>query len=238
MQGLRTWLVMGAMCATPAAVGAEELKLLTTLVPGLIEQVDPMGEFTGPGAQTLQRLMQEARQPYQLQAAPLARSLLDAKAAPWTCAVGAVRQPATESQYAWIGPLSRTHLVAMTRLDDARVLETPADLKGLRILVARAAVADGVATELGLTISRISNDTVAYRMLQHGRADVWLASELVVNRVLGQESGAPLRRAMSLRSIEHFLACHPGLPAADLKRLNAAAAALRARGDLAQYGLR
>ena len=74
-------------------------------------------------------------------------------------------------------------------------------------------------------------------MLQAGRVDFYLGNDMVT-RIAIKAGGEPEPQVLySFGRIDLFMACHPSTPAAVVEQLNAALAQLRAKGELAEFGL-
>jgi len=92
--------------------------------------------------------------------------------------------------------------------------------------------------EHGVTGYEVNDLGTGLRMLQAGRVDFWLGSEVSARFVIRAMQGPVPRALYSYGQLELHMACHLGTPAPIVERLNAGLEQMRRDGELAAFGVR
>jgi polar amino acid transport system substrate-binding protein len=193
--------------------------------------------ITGPGAVLLTRLQEVSGVRVSSRVIPYARAMLSETVKPGTCLIAMTRTPERETQYRWVGPWSSSAIALYARQGETRRVMGPEDMRGATIAALRAAPTAAWLKERGLDSYEVNDVATGLRMLQAGRVDYYLGND-VVTRLAIRASGEPGPRAIySFGRIELYMACHLSTPAAVVEQLNAALAQLRAKGELAEFGM-
>lgn len=236
--GWLLWVVWAVgLAAAGVAHAAGELHLVVYPNPGLFE-VGADDSLSGKGMTLIQRMGGVSGITLNVQSLPIPRALATGAATPNHCLVGMIRTPEREASFAWVGPVGGGSVVAYVRADDTRPLKDASDLRGRQLVTQRDSAMASALRQQGLAPYEANNPLGALRMLQAGRADVWVASELSAQPTLDTAGGAAVRPALVLQRVEIYLACHLGSEPELLTRLQQAVQRLRRQGELTEFGLR
>lgn len=196
------------------------------------------GRFTGPGAPMLARLEATSGLRINGSSMPIARALQTGMRKPGTCLVGLPRTPERDSAFLWAGPWATSSITLYGRAMETRRVQGPEDLRGARIGVLRETPPAAWLKEHGLTGHEVNDVATGLRILQAGRIDYWLGSDLVTRFAAKAGDGPPPRALYSFGRIDLYMACHPATSAAIVARLDKGIEQLRRNGELAEFGLR
>lgn len=224
------------LCLSAASHAQDPAIDLLVYPAGIFEISD--GRLGGPGTTMLARLQTASGVRLNQQLMPVARAMQTVGLKPATCLVGLPRTPEREAQFRWAGPWASGNTVVYGRFDETRRVEGPQDLRNARIAVMRESRQAVWAKEQGLSSHEVNDVAVGLRMLQAGRVDFWLASEVSARHVI-QTSGGPAPRALhSFWRVDLHIACNNDTPAATVERLQAGIDQLRRNGELAEFGVK
>lgn len=231
-------LFLSLLLSLACCVRAQGVDMLVFTAPGLFEQA-PDGRISGPGGDMIHRIAAVSGVDVRIQVLPPARVIQTLMQQPGACVAGLPRRADNETQLRWLGVLSHSQLMLYGRLDEARRINGPDDLRGQSVVVQRNAYPATWMREHGLQAQEARDTLTALRMLQARRADFWLSNEIIAQRAFQSLGGGPHARPLqTLGQVTTHLACHRDTTPAALDKLRAAVEQLRRDGELVPFGVK
>lgn len=233
----RPALLTALLLSFTASAWSQAVDLLVYPNGGIFD-IDKQGGIGGPGAALVARLQSASDVQLNPQVMPIARALQTIAQLPNTCLVGLPRTPDRELDFRWAGPWASTSIALYGRAGEQRHVDGPQDLRGARIAVLRQSIPAAWLKEQGLTSQQVNDAAAGLRMLQAGRVDYWLGSDMATRLVIKTIPGPAPRVLYRFGRIDLYMACQLSTPAALVERLHIGLQQLRRNGDLAEFGLR
>lgn len=218
-----------------AQAQAASVNMLVYPNAGIFEMID--GRIGGPGETMLLRLQAITGVQFNQQVMPIARALPTLATTPGTCAVSLPRTPDREAHFRWTMAWISGAIVLYGRATENRLIRGPEDMRGANIAVLRDSLPAAWLKEHGVTGYEVNDLGTGLRMLQAGRVDFWLGSEVSARFVIRAMQGPVPRALYSYGQLELHMACHLGTPAAIVERLNAGLEQMRREGSLSEFGV-
>lgn len=231
------FVVLSALLGSSTVIHAQDLTVDLLVYPAGIFEVSDRS-IGGPGTAMLDRLQAVSGVQFKQQLMPVARALLTVAKKPRACLVALPRLPERENQYRWAGPWASGTSVLYGRADETRRVDGPADIRTASVAVLRESRQAVWLKEHGLMGHEVNDVRVGLRMLQVGRVDFWLSSDISARYVIKMSGGPAPRTLYSFGRVELHLACNPAMEASTVDRLQAGIDQLRRNGELTEFGLK
>ncbi|SFU76128.1 substrate-binding periplasmic protein [Pseudoduganella namucuonensis] len=221
-----------ALCLGSAACAADPVTIVSSENAPFAYTDARTGKVAGVTTDILAAVFKRANIAYAAEIYPWARAYMMGKSNADTCVFPVTRLPEREALFQWVGPLSVNTWVLFARADFSSRLEGLEDLRSQHI---GGLLEDGPSQYLkaqGLNVELVGDNKHNIRKLAAGRLTLW-ATGLERGRILAEEMGVTgLKPVFLLREVDHYMACHPGMPPATMAKLNKALESLRGEGAL------
>ena len=229
-------LLLSLAASTRAQAQVPAVNMLVYPNAGVFEIVD--GRISGPGEAMLMRLQAISGVQHKQQVMPIARVLQTLATKPDTCAVSLPRTADREAHFRWTTPWIISAITLYGRAQETRQITGPEDLLGTQVAVLRESLPAAWLKDHGVTGYEVNDMGTGLRMLQAGRIDFWLGSEVSARLAIRAMQGPAPRPLYSYGRLELHMACHLSTEAAIVERLNAGLEQMRREGELAEFGAR
>ncbi|WP_108124026.1 substrate-binding periplasmic protein [Saccharospirillum mangrovi] len=238
---MHVWRRMALFMAVLPALAAAEPVSLQVLTehspPG--EYLGADGRVTGATADMVRELMQRQGLEGDITLLPWARAYALAQEGPDIVLFETARTAEREARFKWVGPIKRVVSGLYARADSDVAVNSLDDARQVQGICAYLGGSGGnQLSELGFTnLERPAQPDQCLRMLQHGRVELWLTSD-IGHRPYLLESGldeSALRLAYSLEYRYLYLAFSLDVPDATVAAWQATLDAMKTDGTLAEY---
>jgi polar amino acid transport system substrate-binding protein len=226
---MRPFLLLLLCCTLAAPAQAQDLHLLTEHMPPASMLED--GKVTGRAVEQVRELMRRAGIGYKLDLMPWKRAYTLAQTEGGACVFQATRTPEREALFQWVGPISETDWVLFGRAGRNYKVAALQDAKGLRIGAYAADVRAETLRAQGFDLDVVVNDELNPQKLLMERIDLWVTSTRSAASLLGRLGLAgQVVPVLVFNKVKLYMACGPGVSAAQVKAMNGALDAMRQDG--------
>ncbi len=217
--------IMLAAFAHPAT--AQTLHLITEDNPPFNYRDAETGQLKGAAHDLVTVLMEKADIPYSVDLLPWHRGYRRALEAPNTCIYGINRTYDREDLFEWVGPLFDSGW-ALYGYDKTTKLETLTDIVDEVVVVKSGdAVANAfAAARPDVKMLAVETDRIGVRLLERGRADLWLTGIVHVSKSAELEGVAEPELKLMWRKSVVYMGCGKGTDPATLAKLKASVPSL------------
>lgn len=224
---MRNWRLLLILAASLAgrAVAVESIKLVSD-ENAPFAYTSAAGPVVGVSTEMALEAARRAGVPVSLSLYPWARAYFRAQTVADTCVYPVARLPERESQFQWVGPLNKNRWVLFARPDFGPGLAELAEARRYRV---GGLLQDGPSLFLqaqGVEVAQVGNNDLNLNKLLAGRIDLWATGFLRGKMIAAKAHAGELKVAYVLKDVDHYMACNPKVPAAQLAALDAAIAAM------------
>jgi polar amino acid transport system substrate-binding protein len=217
------------LLAASAGAAPPHLFMNTEHTPPSSMMVD--GEVSGFATEKMRVMLQRAGIQSTFMMMPWKRAYLLAQTRNDTCVYSTTRTPEREAQFKWVGPTHANDWTLFGRADRKLKLTTIEDARGMRIGAYNGDVRGEALIADGYIVDVVQNNVSNPRKLMNERIDLWVTS-MRVGTALSEEEGfaGKLVPLLTFKRTDLYLACHPSVPDAVIKNLNAILVSMNREG--------
>lgn len=167
------------------ADGAPVFLMLTEQNPPFNYTNHETGAIVGASVELVHEIMRRAGFQYEIRVMPWRRAFNQAQGKANVCVFSMNHTAARAPLFKWVKPLYRGGFVIYTRVDDQRLYQSEADIKGT-VLLARNAEAtfEALTTLPGVDILKVESDLEGFQLLARGRGDLLMTGKLISQSIL------------------------------------------------------
>lgn len=220
---VRTTIILILLAIAGQPAGAQTLQLITEDNPPFNYTEGSTGVLKGAAHELVVALMAEAEVPFTTTLLPWHRGYRRALENPNSCIYGINRTHDREELFEWIGPLFESGW-AFYSYDKTIKLHSLTDIEDQIVVVKSGdAVANAfAAARPDARVLTVETDRVGVRLLERGRADLWLTGIVHVGKSAELEGlPVPELKLMWRKSVV-YMACAKGTDVAALAKLRSA----------------
>ncbi|GAB2879141.1 ABC transporter substrate-binding protein [Pseudoduganella ginsengisoli] len=166
---------------------------------------------------------------------PWARAYWRAQNEADTCVYPVVRLAQRESQFQWVGPLSKNTWVLFAKSDFRQTVDSLDEAKKYRI---GGLLQDGPSTFLqarDVNVELVGTNELNLNKLAAGRIDLW-ATGLFRGKLVAQKGNVPIKPVFVIQEVDHYMACNLAVPYRMIEDLNKAVGTMWLDGSIKRLG--
>jgi polar amino acid transport system substrate-binding protein len=221
--------IAALLLAASASAQPLHLQMNTEHTPPSSMMVD--GEVSGFATEKMRIMLKRAGISSTFMMMPWKRAFALAQAQKDTCVYSTTRTPEREPQFKWVGPTHANDWTLFGRADRKLKLNDIDDARGHRIGAYNGDVRGEYLIAEGFNVDVVQNNVSNPRKLMNDRIDLWVTS-LRIGTTLSAEEGfaGKLVPLLTFKRTDLYLACHPSVPDAVIRNLNAILVAMNKDG--------
>ena len=220
-----TFLLPLCLLLSWPARAAEPLKLISD-ENAPFASTDPVSKaVTGITFEMVSEASRRAGIPYTIELYPWARAIWRGQNETDTCVYPVARLAQRESQFQWVGPLSKNTWVLYARSDFRGAIGTLEDARKYKI---GGLLQDGPSVFLashGVDVELLGTNELNFNKLLAGRIDLW-ATGYFRGKLVAKGSAETIKPVFVIHEVDHYLACHLKVPQRRIRALNQAVASM------------
>ena len=238
------WLAWASVCAwaQPEIVPLPPLTVITEEFPPYNYTAE--GQVRGVSTEVVRAVLELAGESAEVRVYPWARAFNDAATLPNVALYSLARTGEREDQFHWIGVIAPANVTldALNQRPDI-TLRSLDDARRYRIGVFHRSAAEVYLRSQGFSLDdelmSVYDNAQLYRLLRHGRIDLWLAEAHAVSalgRALGEQPEQHMRPVLHVPDASpggFYLVLSKGTPETRVQAFRDAYARLRESGELA-----
>lgn len=214
---MAAWFAAGALAILPRLGAAEPLHFIAAPLPPLI--MERNGQADGVVILAFRELAHRMGVPGEVTFVPQKRALQDTANGSQIGMVGVTRNPERESQYKWVGPLTRDAIVLFTLKKTRPAPAALADARAWQVGALAGGATVPVLQSAGFTnVVELKDAETGARMLYGGRLDAWATSRMAGTYIVKQLRLKPsdLDTGPVIRPNNVFIGFSPDVPDATI----------------------